>query len=96
MDPVLIGKLTDDLYEYEGYDHVRFTARGLIENEEGKFGFLHIVGEDLFGERDHLETCGGGIEEKEHREWCRTLHRFPSAPAVVLRIPSTAPSGASD
>ena len=65
MDPVVIGKLTDDQYEYEGYDHVRYTARGLIENEEGKFGFLHIVGEDFFGVRDHLETCGGGIEEGE-------------------------------
>ncbi len=65
MDPILIGEFKDDLYEFNGYDHVRYTARGLIENEEGKFGFLHIVGEDFFGERDHLETCGGGMEENE-------------------------------
>lgn len=65
MEPVFIGRLEDDLYEYHGYDHIRYTARALAENEEGKFGFLHIVGEDYFGVRDHLETCGGGMEENE-------------------------------
>ena len=61
----IIGRLKDDLYPYKGYDHIRYTARGLIENSKGQFVFLHIVGEDLFGERDHLETCGGGLEENE-------------------------------
>ena len=61
----IIGRLKDDLYPYEGYDHIRYTARGLIENSKGQFVFLHIVGEDLFGMRDHLETCGGGLEENE-------------------------------
>ena len=65
METVLIGKLIDNEYEYNGYTHARFTARALAENEEGKFGFLHIEGEDLFGVRDHLETCGGGLEEDE-------------------------------
>lgn len=61
----IIGRIKDDLYPYEGYDHIRYTARALAENEEGKFGFLHIKGEDYFGIRDHLETCGGGLEENE-------------------------------
>ena len=61
----LIARIKDDLFPYEGYDHIRYTARALAENEEGKFGFLHIVGEDYFGVRDHLETCGGGMEENE-------------------------------
>ena len=61
----IIGRLKDELYPYEGYDHIRYTARGLIENSKGQFVFLHIVGEDLFGVRDHLETCGGGLEENE-------------------------------
>jgi 8-oxo-dGTP pyrophosphatase MutT (NUDIX family) len=59
------GRLEDDIWPKEGYDHIRYTARALVENQEGKFGFLHIVGEDLFGVRDHLETCGGGIEQGE-------------------------------
>ena len=62
----IIGRLQDDQYPFEGYDHVRYTARGIIENEKGEFGFLHIVGEDFFGERNHLETCGGGMEEGEY------------------------------
>ncbi|MCR4854875.1 MAG: NUDIX hydrolase [Erysipelotrichaceae bacterium] len=61
----VIARIDDDLYPFEGYDHIRYTARALAENEEGKFGFLHIVGEDYFGVRDHLETCGGGMEENE-------------------------------
>lgn len=66
VDWPLIGRLYDEEYPYEGYDHVRYTARALIENEEGKLGFLHIVGEDFFGKRDHLETVGGGLEENEY------------------------------
>ena len=65
MEAVEIGRLDDDQYEFEGYDHIRYTARALAENQEGRFGFLHIVGEDFFGERDHLESCGGGMEEGE-------------------------------
>ena len=64
-DLPVIARFDDDLFPYQGFDHVRQTARALAENEEGKFGFLHIVGEDFFGVRDHLETCGGRIEENE-------------------------------
>ena len=61
----VIARIEDDLFPYEGYDHIRQTARALAENEKGEFGFLHIVGEDYFGKRNHLETCGGGLEENE-------------------------------
>ncbi|MBQ6479246.1 MAG: NUDIX hydrolase [Erysipelotrichaceae bacterium] len=63
-----IGRLEDDIWPKEGYDHIRYTARALVENREGKFGFLHIVGEDFFGVRDHLESCGGGIEQGEYAD----------------------------
>ena len=63
-----IGRFKDDLWPYEGYDHIRYTARGLVEDQNGLFGFLHITGEDIFGKRDHLETCGGGIEEGEYAD----------------------------
>lgn len=62
----VIGRLYDEEYPYEGYDHIRYTARAILENQEGKLGFLHIKGEDLFGKRDHLETIGGGLEEGEY------------------------------
>ncbi len=66
VDWPIIARFRDDLFPYHGYDHIRYTARALIENEEGEFGFLHLVGEDFFGVRDHLETCGGGIEKGEY------------------------------
>ena len=65
VDWPIIARFKDDLFPYHGYDHIRYTARAIIENEEGKFGFLHLVGEDFFGVRDHLETCGGGMEKGE-------------------------------
>ena len=65
IDWPIIGRFIDDIYPYNGYDHIRYTARAIIENEKGEFGFLHLVGEDFFGVRDHLETCGGGLEENE-------------------------------
>lgn len=66
VDWPIIGRLYDEEYPFEGYDHIRYTARAIMENEEGKLGFLHIKGEDLFGPRDHLETVGGGLEEGEY------------------------------
>lgn len=65
IDWPIIGVFEDNLYPYNGYDHIRYTARAIIENQNNEFGFLHLVGEDYFGIRDHLETCGGGIEESE-------------------------------
>lgn len=62
---MLIGRFEDNLYDYQEVNHIRVTARALARNEEGKFAFLSIQGEDLFGFRDHLETCGGGREGNE-------------------------------
>lgn len=70
IDWPIFARFKDDLYPYHGYDHIRYTARALIENQNGCFGFLHIVGEDFFGKRDHLETCGGGLEEGEDLVEC--------------------------
>ncbi len=66
VDWPIIGRLYDEEYPFKGYDHIRYTARAIIENNEGKYGFLHIKGEDLFGPRDHLETVGGGVEKGEY------------------------------
>ena len=65
IDWPIIGRFKDELFPYNGYDHIRYTARAIIENENNEFGFLHLVGEDFFGVRDHLESCGGGLEENE-------------------------------
>lgn len=62
---MLIGYFEDEVWPYEGLDHVRRTVRCFLENDEGKYAMLRIKGEDIFGVRNHLETPGGGIEVNE-------------------------------
>ena len=70
---MIIKRFYDDLYDFQETTHIRNTARALARDEAGRFVFLRIQGEDMFGERDHLETCGGGMEENETPE--ETLRR---------------------
>ena len=59
-------KIKDDIFPSNGLPlRKRYTVRGLLI-KDNKIGLLHIKGDDpLFGFRDHLETPGGGIDEKE-------------------------------
>ena len=43
IDWPIIARIKDDLFPYEGYDHVRYTARSLLENQNGDFGFLNFA-----------------------------------------------------
>ncbi len=52
----------DIYFPYQEKDNTRNTVRAFAQNEEGKFGFIRIQGIDEFGNRDHLESPGGGIE----------------------------------
>lgn len=61
----LIAHLEDLFWPEESIETLRFTARVFIRNKEGKYAFLRIVGEDILGVRNHLETCGGGVEVDE-------------------------------
>lgn len=56
--------ISDDIYEKTYYDNVRFVVRCFIQND-CKYGMLRIKGYDIFGNRNHLETPGGGIEPGE-------------------------------
>lgn len=55
----------DPYYTDHGIDTLRFTARVFLRNAQDELAFLHILGEDDFGKRDHFETPGGGVEEGE-------------------------------
>lgn len=55
----------DVTWENQPIDLVRFTSRVFIHNSKGEYAFLKIVGEDFLGDRCHLETCGGGVEDNE-------------------------------
>ena len=61
----LIAQHEDIFWPEETIETLRFTSRVFIRNQEGKYAFLRIVGEDFLGLRNHLETCGGGVEEDE-------------------------------
>ena len=36
----IIARIKDDLYPYQGYDHIRQTARALAENEKGELALM--------------------------------------------------------
>jgi 8-oxo-dGTP diphosphatase len=56
---------SDPFWDDVPIETIRYTVRIILENHEGQFGFLKIVGEDALGQRNHFETCGGGVEENE-------------------------------
>lgn len=60
-----LGIFEDTVYPEQKILTLRKTARILVLDREGRIGMNHIVAEDEFGQRDHLESCGGGIEPKE-------------------------------
>ena len=43
----------------------RKTVRVILVNERKEIALLHILGKDKFGDRDHYETIGGGVNEDE-------------------------------
>ena len=68
MKPLSIT-LHDSQFPQVGITHVRRIARALLENHQGLFAFHHILAKDKFGQRDYLETPGGGIDEGETPEF---------------------------
>lgn len=80
----LLAVYDDPTWASKTIESLRFTARVFLRNSEGQYAFLSIVGEDGLGERHHLETCGGGVEEGEtfleaaHREVMEELGAIAS------------------
>lgn len=44
---------------------VRVSVRALLLDEENRVGMLKISGFDIFGQRNHFESVGGGLEPFE-------------------------------
>ena len=61
----LIAHYEDSFWDKQPIDHLRFTSRVFLRNDKGQYAFLHILGEDFLGNRNHYESCGGGVEENE-------------------------------
>lgn len=64
---VLMDTIVDDIYPVlTDNEFRRHAVRGIILNENNEVFLIHIKGKDQFGERDHYELPGGGIEENEN------------------------------
>ena len=68
-----LGLIVDKIYPFKKIEKVRKTVRVILVNEKKEIGLLHIKGIDKFGNRDHYETIGGGVELNE--DLLMTLNR---------------------
>ena len=60
-----LGLINDTIYPLDGELKHRKTVRVILMNSNSEVGLIHIKGIDKFGNRDHYETIGGGVELNE-------------------------------
>ena len=59
------GIINDFIYPKSEIKRVRKTVRAILVNNKKEIGLIHILGKDKFGDRDHYETLGGGVNDNE-------------------------------
>ena len=59
------GLIRDFIYPRSEIKINRKTVRVILVNEKKEIALLHILGKDKFGDRDHYETIGGGVNVNE-------------------------------
>ena len=59
------GLIKDEYYPFSELERKRKTVRAIVVNDKNEIALLHIKGKDRFGDRDHYETPGGGIQDNE-------------------------------
>lgn len=69
----LCGTIRDRFYPPAPIERERTAVRGVVLDDKDRIALLHIVGRDQFGDRDHFELPGGGVEDGESFE--AALHR---------------------
>jgi 8-oxo-dGTP diphosphatase len=60
--------LTDTQFSFQGIKEIRPNARAMLYRKDGRFAFNHILATDRFGQRNYLETLGGGLDVHETPE----------------------------
>ncbi len=63
----LHSKIKDNIYPKNGDLKTRLVVRGIVKLDD-KYALLKIEDNDEFGERNHFETPGGGVENLETYE----------------------------
>ena len=83
---VLCDTIHDDFYPPAPIRRDRPSARAILLNDKNEIALLHVKGRDDFGDRDHLETPGGGVEEGESFEaaLCREMGEELGIKADIL------------
>jgi ADP-ribose pyrophosphatase len=61
----LFYELKDTEWPEDYISHDRRIARGIVCDDEGRFYFVRVNRDDLFGKAMHIETPGGGVEDGE-------------------------------
>ena len=59
------GIIHDFIYPKSEIKRIRKTVRAILVNDKKEIGLIHIFGKDKFGNRDHYETLGGGVNDNE-------------------------------
>ena len=59
------GIINDFIYPKSEINRIRKTVRVILVNEKKEIGLIHILGKDKFGDRNHYETLGGGVNDNE-------------------------------
>lgn len=59
------GIINDFIYPKSEIKRIRKTVRAILVNDKKEIGLIHIFGKDKFGNRDHYETLGGGVNDNE-------------------------------
>lgn len=64
---MILSEMYDTYYEKTGFTTIRSSVRGLVRKDD-LYAMIHIKCVDGFGDRDHYEISGGGIEKGEDEE----------------------------
>ena len=70
---VLCDTIHDEFYPPAPIERERPAVRGIVLNDQNQIALLHLLGRDVFADRDHYELPGGGVERGESFE--QALHR---------------------
>lgn len=78
-------KVKDIYYPKADTTKIRETVKVILLNEKKEIALIHIEGSDIFGQRDHYELPGGGIDSGEKME--DTFYREMKEEVGVLAKP---------
>lgn len=61
----LCERIRDNYYPSSDTTYLRDSVKAIVLNEKNEVALIHIKGVDMFGQRDHYELPGGGVEGSE-------------------------------